>query len=200
MANVILPIGAGILGTIYFGPTGGALAYTIVAGLTAETQELPPPAIGELRLQTSSYGTPIVNCIGKQRVAGNVIWAEDKQVVESTTKVGKGLGGGAEQTTITYTISCAIAICEGPILGVKRVWSDGTLIVDGTSGAKPMPGTLYLGSDSQTADPTIEAVEGSGNVPGFRGLAYMVLTDFNLGPSGRLPNFSFEVLRQGADL
>lgn len=65
-----------------------------------------------------------------------------------------------------------------------------------TSVAKPanLPGILYLGTDTQMPDPTMEAVIGEGNVPGYRGLAYMVLTDFDLGVSGAVPQFSFEVL------
>ena len=45
-------------------------------------------------------------------------------------------------------------------------------------------------------DPKIEAVEGSGNAPAYRGIAYVVLEDLPLGQFGnRIPQFSFEVLR-----
>ena len=101
--------------------------------------------------------------------------------------------------TITYTLSFAVGICKGPILGITRVWADGALIVDGTTGSpasKKMPGTLYLGNNTQTVDPVMEAVEGSGNVPAYRGLAYMVMEDFDLGPSGRVPMLSFEVVKE----
>lgn len=38
---------------------------------------------------------------------------------------------------------------------------------------------FHEGTSTQTADGTIEAAEGSGNVPGFRGIAYQVYEDFN---------------------
>ena len=42
----------------------------------------------------------------------------------------------------------------------------------------------------------MEAVEGAGRVPAYRGLAYVVFEDLDLGPFGnRVPQFSFEVVR-----
>lgn len=54
--------------------------------------------------------------------------------------------------------------------------------------------TFYTGTESQTADPLIESSEGSGNVPGFRGVAYVVIEKIKLRHFGqRLPQFTFEV-------
>lgn len=48
-------------------------------------------------------------------------------------------------------------------------------------------------------DPTIEAALGVGNVPAYRGQAYVVMDDFQLGNFGnRIPNFEFEVIKSGA--
>ncbi|GHC46234.1 phage host specificity protein [Gemmobacter tilapiae] len=45
-------------------------------------------------------------------------------------------------------------------------------------------------------DPKIEAVEGAGNAPAYRGLAYVMIEDLDLTPFGnRVPQFSFEVVR-----
>ena len=42
----------------------------------------------------------------------------------------------------------------------------------------------------------MEAVEGVGNVPAYRGTAYVVLEDLDLSPYGnRVPQFTFEVVR-----
>lgn len=59
--------------------------------------------------------------------------------------------------------------------------------------------TLYLGDEEQTADPTIEAIEGFGNVPGWRGRAYIVYPNRNLqtAQGWRHPNFTFEVFQNG---
>lgn len=57
---------------------------------------------------------------------------------------------------------------------------------------------IYLGTDDQMPSPTIEEHEGVGNVPGFRGQAYVVfkrwpLADFGYG--ARIPQLRFEVCR-----
>ena len=54
--------------------------------------------------------------------------------------------------------------------------------------------TLYLGTEDQLPDPTIESYETAGTVPGFRGLAYIVFQRFRLERFGnRIPNFTFEI-------
>ena len=66
---------------------------------------------------------------------------------------------------------------------------------------------VYPGSRDQLPDPLIEAVEGAGTVPAYRGTAYVVIEELDLTPFGtRVPQFSFEVCRPaqignpGADL
>lgn len=112
----------------------------------------------------------------------------------------------------------------GAIGGISRVWENGTLVYDirpqheanttlGTiaetdedyanrltaSAAYAEGFTLHLGDELQTADSTIEAVEGMGNVPAFRGLAYIVFPNRNLtiAQGLRHPNFQFEVFESG---
>lgn len=60
--------------------------------------------------------------------------------------------------------------------------------------------THYTGTETQTADSIIVGHEGAGNVPGFRGWAYSVIDNFQLGNSGnRVPQFSGIVFTGGAD-
>ncbi|MEQ8746942.1 glycoside hydrolase TIM-barrel-like domain-containing protein [Pyruvatibacter sp.] len=55
---------------------------------------------------------------------------------------------------------------------------------------------MHTGSETQVADPLLEAVEGAGRVPGFRGLAYVVFERMALAPFGnRLPQLQVEVFR-----
>jgi hypothetical protein len=88
-------------------------------------------------------------------------------------------------------------LCKGPILGITRVWAQNSCIVDGRSGAKPLIGKVYTGSNDQEPDTTMEDALGVGNVPAYRGLAYIMLHDFDLGTTGALPQFSFEVIGPG---
>lgn len=59
--------------------------------------------------------------------------------------------------------------------------------------------TLYYGDNTQTANPRMEATLGVGNVPGYRGLAYIVFEDFDLtnyGNSLMGAQFKVEVVKE----
>lgn len=197
MSDLIISAGAAAIGYMVGGPTGASIGWSIGSALSADPVKMQPPAVGDLRVQTSQYGTAIPVIVGRQRVSGNVFWAADKVVKQTETTTGKGGGGGTTSVTNTYSISMAIGICKGPIKGISRIWADGELIIDATQDAKPLIGNLYLGTNNQLPDATMESHLGSGNVPAYRGLAYIVLTNFDLGVQGRIPNFSFEVIKEG---
>lgn len=196
MAQLIIPAASAGLGYWAFGSTGASIGWAIGSMIAAEDQEISMPSIGDLRVQTSTAGVNIPMIAGTQRLAGNIIWATDKTANQVTQRNGGkgGFSGGTETTVTTYSISMAIAICRGPIAGIKRVWEDGTLKAEAGSGQTRLPGKLYDGTQT-TADPTIVSAEG--DAPSYNGIAYMVLTDFDLGASGRVPQFSFEVVREG---
>ncbi|MEP5088960.1 MAG: glycoside hydrolase/phage tail family protein [Paracoccaceae bacterium] len=55
---------------------------------------------------------------------------------------------------------------------------------------------IYKGRSDQLPDPTMEAIEGAGNVPAYRGTAYVVMENLPLEQFGnRVPQFTFEVVR-----
>lgn len=196
MSQVVIPGAFAAAGYMVGGPVGAQVGWALGSAVSASRQEIQQGQIGDLRVQTASYGTAIPHVIGRQRVAGNIIWADEKKVYQVKSRQGKG---GPQTVSNGYTISMLIGICAGPILGVSRVWADGDLIIDSRDATKPLIGELYLGTTTQTADPTYEAVVGTGNAPAYRGLAYIALTNYDLGLSGRVPMFSFEVVR-GATL
>ena len=77
-----------------------------------------------------------------------------------------------------------------------RVWADGNEIQPDSLNLR-----IYKGGTDQLPDPKIEAVEGAGHAPAYRGVAYCVIEDLDLSLFGnRVPQFSFEVIRpaQGA--
>lgn len=201
MANLVISAAGAAVGYLIGGPTGAQIGWMVGSYLSASNDKTTAAGVtvGDLRVQTSQYGVNIPVPCGKQRISGNVLWATDKTTYEmkSGSSGGKGGGSSTETVTIGYKVSLAIAICKGPILGISRVWANGQIIVDSRTTAKPLVGTLYLGSNSQSPDPTMESHLGAGNVPAYRGLAYIVLTDFDLGTSGVIPQLSFEILKQG---
>lgn len=152
--------------------------------------------LADLAVQSSSYGEMIPIIYGTTRIAGNMIWSQQiKETANTTTSsTGGGKGGGSGKvsqstTTFSYSVTLAIAICEGPIDEIVRVWADAKVI-------NPNEGTyrLYKGTETQTPDTLIESIEGVGKVPAYRGIAYVVIEDFPLADYGnRIPNFTFEV-------
>jgi len=194
MAQLVVPVGSAIIGGWIGGPIGASLGWTLGSALTADNGQITQPTIGDLRVQSSSYGKVIPYVYGKQRIAPNIIWADDKEVVTDSNSNGKGV---PDTVTTVYKLSFAVCLCVGPILGITRVWANGSLIADVSSTQNKLPaGNLYLGNESQTPDPIMEAALGVGQVPAYKGIAYFVFDSFNLGPSGQLPQFSFEVVTE----
>lgn len=195
MANLAISTAGAAVGYLVGGQTGAQIGWMIGSYISADGAAVGQANVADLRVQTASYGGNIPLVVGKQRLSGNIIWAADKTTYDIESPSGKG---GSSVVGVGYKVSMAIALCKGPILGISRVWSNGQLIVDvNQDSTAKLPGTLYSGSNTQLPDPTMESALGSGNVPAYRGLAYIVLTDFDLGSSGAIPQLSFEVIKQG---
>ena len=185
------------------GGIGGALGGFIDSRLFATHQNQQGPRLSDLQVQVSTYGSLLPQIYGQARVGGNVIWALPLQEHATTTTVsgggggGKGGGGGSSSTETTYTYSAtlAIAICEGPITEVERIWADSAL-VDATNTANGTF-TYYLGGEDQLPDAYISTFYPAGQNPAYRGMCYVVIENFPLADYGnRIPNFTFEVNRQ----
>ncbi len=74
---------------------------------------------------------------------------------------------------------------------VRRVWADGREL-----DLSAIEMRFYPGSETQLPDPLIEAKQGAGNAPAFRGLAYVVFERLPLDTYGnRIPLMQFEVVR-----
>ncbi|MEL6919877.1 MAG: glycoside hydrolase/phage tail family protein [Pseudomonadota bacterium] len=154
--------------------------------------------VDRFRLSNSGEGAAISQLYGRMRLGGQVIWASD--FLETVTVTGGGGGGGKggggaaptpETREYSYSVSLALALCEGEVTHVGRVWADGEEV-----SLNDLNMRVYLGSKDQMPDPLIEAIEGQGVVPAYRGTAYVVIENLALGPFGnRVPQLSFEVVR-----
>jgi GTA TIM-barrel-like domain len=150
--------------------------------------------VDRFRLTGASEGAPLAQVHGRMRIGGQVIWAT--RFLESSETSGGGKGGPRQAKTVaySYSVSLALALCAGEITRVGRVWADGVEIARDDLNMR-----VYLGSETQLPDPKMEAVEGAGRVPAYRGMAYVVLEDLPLAQFGnRVPQFSFEVFRPSA--
>ncbi|MDY6860931.1 MAG: host specificity protein, partial [Pseudomonadota bacterium] len=136
--------------------------------------------VDRFRITGASEGAPVKRSFGRNRLSGQVIWSS--RFRERTATSG-GSKGAPEVTEFSYSVSLAIAICEGEISRLGRIWADGVEIARDDVNMR-----VYTGSESQLADPKMEAVEGAGAVPAYRGLAYVVFEDLALQPYGnRVP-------------
>ncbi len=170
------------------------------------------PRIADLSVQTSAYGTSIPRIYGICIVTGNVFWIENNRLKETVTKKKSGGKGGPKTTTKTYSYSAtfAVGLCEGPIVGVLRIWvgpnliyhagsTDQQTIIASNEAAEGF--RLYLGDEEQLPDPRMQAALGVDNTPAFRGLAYIVFDDFQLEKYGNTMSgaqVKVEVMRSGS--
>lgn len=200
MATVVLQtVGAAIGGAIAgpFGAVlgraaGAAAGYAIDQSFLAKDQVVQGPRLDSTRILTANEGAPIPKVYGRNRISGQVIWATRFEEVESTTTSGgKGTGGKSSSTTFSYFGNFAIGLCEGEVSTLGRVWADGKEI-DLTK----IEYRFYKGDEDQVTDPLIEAKQGLGNAPAYRGIAYIVFESFPLADYGnRIPQFTFEIIR-----
>ncbi|MDP1914032.1 glycoside hydrolase/phage tail family protein [Brevundimonas sp.] len=189
MAQMIL----GGVGQAIGGPIGAVIGATLgrtidqraISGLEPARQR--GPRLETLKVQGTAEGAPMACVFGRARVTGQVIWAARFLEGRKTSSGGKG---GPRTVEYDYSLSFAVALCEGEIDGIGRVWADGRPM--GLSGVTMR---VHHGGPDQTPDPLIEAVEGA--APAYRGTAYVVFEDLPLGPYGnRPPQLAFEVFRR----
>ncbi|MEZ5900704.1 MAG: glycoside hydrolase/phage tail family protein [Hyphomicrobiaceae bacterium] len=204
--SALLPTGIGILGVTLSGATLGsqigALAGSFIDnalfGSSGASRAVEGPRLSNLQITASTEGANIPRLYGRARLGGQVIWAQDfeEEIVTSTQSsgAGKGVGGGSAGTKVTeyrYYASFAVALCEGPITRIGRVWADGQEI-----DLSSMTWRLYTGTQTQQPDGLISASLGAPYAPAFRGVAYIVFQKLALAEFGnRVPQFSFEVYR-----
>lgn len=189
MAQVILSgIGqaaGGPIGAVIGSTLGRAIDHRVVSGLEPARQK--GPRLETLKVQGTAEGAPMAAVFGRARVTGQMIWAARFLEGRNASAGGKG---GPRTVEYDYSLSFAVALCEGEIDGVGRVWADGRPMDLSAATMR-----VHRGGADQTPDPLIEAVEGA--APAYRGVAYVVFEDLPLGPYGnRPPQLSFEVFRR----
>ena len=191
MATLVLTVVGGIVG----GPVGAAIGAAL--GQQADAAIFKPkgregPRLADLKVQASTYGQHIPQLFGTMRVAGSVIWATD--LIERRNKSGGGKGRPSV-TEYSYAVSLAVALSSRPIRAIRRIWADGNLL-RGTSGTfqERCVFRWHDGGEDQAVDPLIASAVGPGSASGFRGLAYAVFEELELGAFGnRIPSLTFEV-------
>lgn len=210
MASIILSSAGATVGNAIMPGLGGKLMRSAGSklgsvldkdiGWTSSSKD--GQQLENFEVQDSCYGVAIPKVFGRARVAGNVIWASD--LIETSHKEGLGSGKGgsvatafsSSSTTYTYSLHAAIAICAGEVGKIETIWADSNIIYqngiweDGIVASS----SIHLGSDDQGVDPLLESWIGTGDVPSYKGIAYIVLESLELSNFGnRMPNLTFEI-------
>jgi hypothetical protein len=188
-------LGGGIAGvsSVVLGKAIGATLGAAIDQrlLGAGSEPVETGRVERFRVMGSSEGAAIARAFGRVRLAGHLIWSSRFLETVNEEEVGGKGGGGATVREHSYSVSLAIALCEGPVLRVGRIWADG--IVLDQSG---VTFRLHRGTEAQLPDPLIAAIEGEA-APAYRGTAYVVFENLDLTPFGnRIPQLNFEVFRR----
>ena len=198
MATLVLTA----VGMAVGGPLGASIGAMI--GRSVDSMIFAPkgrqgPRLGDLSVQTSSYGSALPRLFGTMRVAGTVVWATD--LIETRQRSGGGKGK-PKTTTYSYASSFAVALSARPIRAVYRIWADGKLLRGADGDWKSSVGAfrVRLGDEAQAVDPLIAADKGA-DAPAFRGLALAVFDQLQLADFGnRIPSLTFEVEADAGDI
>ena len=137
--SALLPAGLTVLGTTIAGATigsqigalaGSYIDQTLLAG-SSQARAVAGPRLSDLKVTSSTEGAPIPRLYGRARLGGQVIWAADIEEQAVTSRAegsGKGSparGAAPSSTSYAYYASFAVALAEGPVTSIGRVFADG---------------------------------------------------------------------------
>lgn len=167
IGGAILGVSAATIGG-FIGSTIGSVVDSWFVSSLAPTRRIEGARLDSLRITSSTWRgrdpAPLrpdadrrQHHLGHRFPRGN----EDHHAGRRQGRRGRQ---GQGTTRYPHYASFAVALCEGPITGIGRVWADG----------KPMDLRRlgwYPGDEAQAADPFIAAKMGAANTPAYRGTA-----------------------------
>lgn len=203
MARQVLPIVGAIVGGYFGGPSGAQAGWALgsVIGGAIDPVVNKGPSLGDLPTQTSYEGSPRAVIYGTTTCTGYI--AAFGEPVKSTESSGDK--GGSETESEVVHRSYLIAICEGPIGGVLRVWENDTMVYDMRTESEMVEESVkwlknkgfILGGEELAPDPLVELnITAPGETPGFSGTALLRVIEEDLTNfRGAIPQYRFEVAK-----
>ncbi len=151
--------------------------------------------LSDVPVLRSREGAAIPRVFGRMRLGGQLLWASELREQAHESGGGKGGPSAPRQRHYSYRLDFAIALCEGLISSIGRIWVDGV-----AQDLSAFHHRLYKGSETQNPNPKMKHHLGASQTPAYRGLAYIVFEDFDITAFGnRIPQFNFEVFTQTED-
>jgi len=145
------------------------------------------PSYTGLQLQTSVNTLPIPIVYGRSKVAANIIWYANFQTEAVQSSGGKG-GSFTATTGYNYSADLILALCEGPINGIAKIWRDQSIYAPHDLGL-----TLFNGATPQPVWGYLAA-----NYPNqalaYQGTAYVCAASYQLGSAADVGNHNFEIV------
>lgn len=189
MATAVLQVVAGV--AINYG-------LSFLAGKLTKSTKTETGKLDNVTISSAAEGESIPRIYGTSVSAGQIIWAtkftEHSRTTTTSTSSGKG-GGGSSATTTTYwyTVSFAVAFCEGDeYTTLGRIWLDNKEVSVDLTGAESFE--FYNGAETQSVSSVISSVEGTENTPAFKGTCYLVFENLPLTDYGnRIPSIKAEI-------
>ncbi|MDZ4789663.1 MAG: glycoside hydrolase/phage tail family protein [Hyphomicrobiales bacterium] len=193
IGNAALPGLGGVIGRAAGAVAGGYIDQALF-GASGQTSARNGSRLSDLQVTASTEGAPIPRLYGRARLGGQVIWATnfEEEIVSASSGSGKGTAAPASAgKSYRYYANFAVALCEGEITRLGRCWADGEEL-----DLSQFTYRVHRGDDAQLPDSLVEAKQGAGNAPAYRGVAYIVFERMPLKQFGnRLPQLNFEVFR-----
>ena len=139
MATLALSLAGQVVGGMLGGPIGATIGRALgaLAGSAVDStifgNRAQPRAGADIRITGSSEGIPVPRVYGWSRVSGNIIWATDLERIPGQSAGAKGFGAPSQpdEDTIVASFalaSFALALCEGEVAHLGRIWADGKLL------------------------------------------------------------------------
>ena len=91
MANLVISAAGAAVGYMVGGPTGAQIGWMLGSAVTGKS-DIDQRKVADLNVQTAAYGAPIPFLFGKQRVAGNILWADEKKQYTVKTRQVRAVG------------------------------------------------------------------------------------------------------------
>lgn len=203
MARQVLPIAGAIVGA-FFGQPQIGFAIGSMIGNAVDPQRVKVPGIRELPTQTADEGA-------YRQVVYGTCWINQTNVIDFSevrrviVEEQQGKGGGPVVESERLYRTYAIGLGE-PLDAIRVIRRDGKIVYDVRPGSTILADSaafaerfrFYTGSETQVADPDLEALphNGVGNTPYYRGTAYLVFPNDDLTDTqGRIPTYEVEGVR-----
>lgn len=200
----------GIVGGLFGNPALGASIGGSIGGILGATlfpekfdvEHPTPPKPKENRSQISTYGAPIPVVYESARLAGNIIYMSP---INQTLTQSKHRQDGRRyfEYDRIYTATFAVAFCEGPVIGVKRMWINNDIWLDYTDSTSESFTTsqdreaeylsIYTGEETQTYDTYLANILTAAETPAYKGICYILFKDFPLGEYSSIPKIEIEI-------